>query len=327
MDLGSSSDDREWTEYQELMDNPETQDDGKALSKLKSLHDAVRDRDEDTVRSLLDHGVSLRTKTSDGQTPLHLAVNNDDKSMAQLLLERGADAEAADGNGKKALYAMTESDNLALVELLLHFGANVESFNLETKRTAFFQAAEMGHIAVAEVLLKNRADIDTKTSNGHTPLFSAVIRGDLKIAKFLLRHGASKKVQDEDGQTMEDFATKNIAMMNLLHSPQLVQGPSITNPKKNANLPFTAPSLPVDQVDKLNACHGFQATIVDFFEGENEQRIEVWSSIYEILYGKGPESIMASARRTEMGEQQPRFRWYHLPANNVWCPSIFQFKT
>lgn len=74
----------------------------------------------------------------------------------------------------------------------------------------------------------------------------------------------------------------------------------------------------LDDLDMLNACNGFKATIVDFCLGDPDQRIQASPSMYEILYGKGAEAIMASAKEeAKLGAQQRLFRWYHLPANNV----------
>jgi hypothetical protein len=72
--------------------------------------------------------------------------------------------------------------------------------------------------------------------------------------------------------------------------------------------------------EKRAACHGFEATIVDFFLDnfkDEEQRIMDTAPIHEILYGKGPERIMLEARGDRLHRQTRAFRWYHLPANNV----------
>ncbi|EHK99296.1 hypothetical protein M7I_4862 [Glarea lozoyensis 74030] len=45
--------------------------------------------------------------------------------------------------------------------------------------------------------------------------------------------------------------------------------------------------------------------------------------MYEVLYGDGPEAIMTKARGNKMKGENPKFRWYHLPANNIeWVEAL-----
>jgi hypothetical protein len=182
---------------------------------------------------------------------------------------------------------------------------------------------ENGHVAVAKSLLRAGADIDARSPSGLTPLFCAVRRRDVQLVEYLLEHGANKKLHLDNGQKVDDFAKGNATIVALLQSSQVLQGPSIKNPKStNSERRFIqTPSLPAE-VDKQDACHGFEATIIDFFLGDREERIQMSASIYDVLYGKGAEAIMESERVALMGEQQAQFRWYHLPANNVGIPLI-----
>ncbi len=303
----------------------ETNDDAESDLKRKSLVllEKAHVGDEKAVQQLLLEGADLRASDPDGRTALHLAVDIGHESLIQLLLEKGADIEAAAQNGSKPLYLAAKSGNDAVVKLLLQYNATVESSNVATGTTALYQAVENQHIAVARTLLEHGADIDSRIPTGHTPLFSAVIHRNLELAQLLLKYGTNKKIRSEDGRTVEDFARGHSAMMDLLRSDQLLEGPKIKKSRTNSELRFVhLPSLPADQPDKLTACHGFEATIVDFFVRDSEQRIQVSSSIYEILYGKGPEAIMNSAKGTTSSGEEPRFRWYHLPANNVCNSSV-----
>jgi ankyrin repeat protein len=135
----------------------------------------------------------------EGETVLHLAVGAGDSAMVQLLFEKGADGEAVDTNGVKPLFLAVKSGNVALVDLLIKYKVNVESINEKLRHTAFYQAIENESEAVAELLLDNGADIDANAPNGHTALFSAVINGNLEPVTFLLRRGANKKIELEDG--------------------------------------------------------------------------------------------------------------------------------
>ncbi|KAK2760347.1 hypothetical protein FQN54_002416 [Arachnomyces sp. PD_36] len=282
------------------------------------LLEAVQNQNESAVKNLLNKDANLGVKNRDGKTALRLAIEKHDKPVTLLILENGADTETAANDGAKPLHIAANSGDFELVELLLAFNADIESLDDSNEHTALNYAVESGHTAVAELLLQKGANVDARTLFGHTPLLNAVIHSDLRLVELLLQHGANKKLRLHDGRTAEDLAIGDNTMVDLLRADYLIQGPSISNPKSSQ--PTQAPRaafLPPDRTEKLNACHGFEASIVDFFLGDREQRIQVSSSVYEVLYGKGPNAIMASAKGEKLDGQKPRFRWYHLPANNL----------
>ncbi|QSS48970.1 serine/threonine-protein kinase ripk4 [Histoplasma capsulatum var. duboisii H88] len=277
--------------------------------------EVVSEGNEDELLRLLDNGVDLRAVNGDGLTALHLAVVNDHELLAELLLKAGSNAESASHNGSKPLYIAAELGSLALVNLLLRFNADVESHNDETGYTAFHQALLNGHAGVAMALLEKKANIDALTPGGHTPLFSAVMHDDLEITEFLLDNGANKYLRDDNGETVDKLATSD-HMLELLRSDRVLHGPPIERGREKPEIHYTVPSLPTEETDKFNSCQGFQGTIIDFFLEGTEKRIEKTASVYDMLYGKGPEAIMNSAKKSKM-DKQASFRWYHLPANNI----------
>jgi len=263
-------------------------------SESLRLLDEIRNKNVNATRRLLDEGASLGVKDKDGHTVLGLAIRNEDASMIQLLIEKGADLEAADDEGCSPLYLAVQSSNIDMVELLLKFNPNVALLNAKTGKTAFHQAIEDGNESIAELLLDARADIDARCPDGQTALYIAVNSGSLDLVGFLLRHGANKKITLENGKTIEDIAEGDNAMIQLLQSSQLIEGPLTKNPTTNQEARYIyTPSPPADDFDKLHACQGFEATIVDFFVGDRERRLPVSSPIYDILYGKGPEAIVS----------------------------------
>ncbi|PBK88688.1 hypothetical protein ARMGADRAFT_875302, partial [Armillaria gallica] len=58
------------------------------------------------------------------------------------------------------------------------------------------------HTHIVEMLLRSsRADVNSKGSNGRTPLMVAVSRGIIPIAEALLKHpGIDVLVRDDDGK-------------------------------------------------------------------------------------------------------------------------------
>lgn len=69
--------------------------------------------------------------------------------------------------------------------------------------TALHYAARSGHRAVCELLLRNGAEVDSKTrSGGVTPLQRAAMCGRVEVVRLLVETGrAHVRVQDVDGKT------------------------------------------------------------------------------------------------------------------------------
>jgi ankyrin repeat protein len=67
--------------------------------------------------------------------------------------------------------------------------------------TPLHWAAWTGHKAVAELLLKNKAEVNARTNHGNTPLHDAALKGHKDIAKLLLAKKAEVNAGDKNGMT------------------------------------------------------------------------------------------------------------------------------
>lgn len=63
----------------------------------------------------------------------------------------------------------------SIVNLLIEKGANVHAESERVGDTPLHMAAVFGHEKVAEILVRNGANIDVLNRNRHTPLHSGVI--------------------------------------------------------------------------------------------------------------------------------------------------------
>ena len=84
----------------------------------------------------------------------------------------------------------------------------------------------MGHEAVVELLLKNGAYIESKsTSNGRTPLFHAVMSRHMTITKLLLGNGADMESKDASGETPRSYAAERglTAILELIRHSQITR--------------------------------------------------------------------------------------------------------
>ena len=57
-------------------------------------------------------------------------------------------------------------------------------------------------------LLSSGADVNYTTSDGTTPLMTAISNGNMKVARELLKRGADPSVRDNHGTTLIQLALK-----------------------------------------------------------------------------------------------------------------------
>ncbi|RYO80935.1 hypothetical protein DL766_007498 [Monosporascus sp. MC13-8B] len=155
------------------------------------------------------------------------------------------------------------------------------------------------------------------------PLHRAVMNGNIEIVKLLLQHGADIGIRGKDGRSAQQVADEqNVAeLAALLRSGLLLEGPAIKNEEaKQRDLPSVdSQALPPPRGNpaKMAACKAFEATIIEFYTEDREQRYQQSAPIYELLYGKGPQGILGAERPESVAGKTANFTWYHLPANNM----------
>ena len=83
-----------------------------------ALHYAAWQGHTVAAGTLIDLGVAIDVKDSDGWTPLHKAAHRGDVKMVRLLLSRGADKAATDSIGLTALQKASDKNRKELEPLL-----------------------------------------------------------------------------------------------------------------------------------------------------------------------------------------------------------------
>ncbi|XP_076285725.1 uncharacterized protein LOC143211701 isoform X2 [Lasioglossum baleicum] len=168
----------------------------------KRLFDAVKYDDFGEVQCLINQGVSVKVKDSDGQTLLQCAVSNGKLKVVQYLVEKGADVTERNGSGDAPLHYATKSDKLEVVQYLVEKGADVNVKD-NSGRTPLHYAADHGTLEVVRYLIEEiNGNINVKDNNGQTPLHFAAKSDKLEVVKYLIEEkGANVNVKDNDGQT------------------------------------------------------------------------------------------------------------------------------
>jgi len=138
-----------------------------AETPLDDLGRAALRGDAEAVRSLLDRGADVESKTRIGSyTPLHLASRGGHVLIMRMLLEAGANPRAVTTtSGATPLHLAAASIGGAeAVEALLAHGANPNARESSAGQTPLMFAAASNRAAAVRALLKGGADPGLRTS-------------------------------------------------------------------------------------------------------------------------------------------------------------------
>jgi len=162
------------------------------------MHHAANAGHADCVEMLIKHKANVHCKDKDSSTPLHMACTNLNLDMVKALLNAGADPNALDKNGTP-LHNLCEARDFEGVDALDR-----------TKKD------HNGAHEVAEYLLTHGAQPNAKNRSGRTALHQAVQKGNVDLARVLMKYGANKTQRDGLGMTPFDFAEGNKEMKAIL---------------------------------------------------------------------------------------------------------------
>ena len=128
---------------------------------------AISYNQSQVVKSLIKLGVNINGVCTLSKTPLHVATLIGSEEIVRLLIQGGVNMNSRDGQGYTTLH-----QSIILSE---------------------------GPTSIVKILLQNDADIDFQDYDGNSPLHLAVNVWKSEYALFLMRHGASLKIKNQNG--------------------------------------------------------------------------------------------------------------------------------
>ena len=172
------------------------------------LVNAVKNRDQDAVRSLLKERVDVNTPEADGATPLAWAAHWNDAGVADLLIVAGANVNAANAYGVTPLSLACTNGSAAMVQRLLRAGADVNA-TLPTGETVLMTCARTGNVEAVTALLNRGANPDARdVERGQTALMWAIAENHIDAARALVAKGADFRIRSKGGFTAFLFAAQ-----------------------------------------------------------------------------------------------------------------------
>ena len=165
------------------------------LTPAEALCEAVRQQDASRVQSLLDRHPELRQKINDplpdygfGENALFAAVQRSDRATIDVLLKAGADVNRRSDWWAGGFGVMDDCDP-SLVDFLVERGAVIDAH----------AAARLSMTAkLSELIAADPSAVHARGGDGQTPLHFASC---VEIAELLLKNGADIDARDIDHES------------------------------------------------------------------------------------------------------------------------------
>ena len=176
------------------------------------------------VKWFLEKGATVACKDSRGWNTLHHAARGGDTDIISLIHTHLPNIDSKTGEGDTPLMLATLWGKLRAVKWFLEKGASVACENNVGWNTLHC-AAQGGVTDIISLIHTHLPNIDSKTSNGYTPLMVAASHGELLAVKWFLEKGATVACENNMGWNTLHYAamggdTDNISLIHT-HLPNI----------------------------------------------------------------------------------------------------------
>lgn len=168
-----------------------------------ALNSAMWQQNDQKLISLLEQGVDINTRNSDGWTLLHIASDQGKPAFVRLLLNRGADPSIKTNYGKTAfdVAGSAQIKQMLTDAMAARGGGGLPTFDPAKAWTEARWAIEYNQQDELARLLDTGLDVNARNSDGWTLLMVAAWKGSLKSVEYLVGRGADQRARNNKGET------------------------------------------------------------------------------------------------------------------------------
>jgi ankyrin repeat protein len=319
--------------------------------RMNALHVAALSGGDSVLRYLLNRGADPSLRNSNGDTVLHVAVSSGNAAGVRALLDPHDSPRAYNpkdllevknnsGETAWALAIISTFRNAEVVQTFLQYPESIDLTLNEIESSILWAAKHREIHDLVRLQLRRRPstfleDLNTKLSavlhrDSWTALHWASYHGHRYLVGRLIQSGGNKvEVARASARKMVELILAHLNQpgdlksdyddtLHMLRYPDIQLDPDIIETSNLDQLNQRPTHAGVSQKD----LEGFDGRIVDFYaaEGDIPTFLPQSRSVHQVLYDHGPEQIMDRVRMSRdmrFGLQNLKFRWIHLPANNV----------
>ena len=152
------------------------------------------------------------TYSKDGKSLLMIAVENDSHNVLDMILIRGAYLEEEIEDGRTPIFYVRSSE--ALNKLVIA-GADINKLD-NKKESVISYFIKNKPFEYSEYLVIAGANLDVENDEGWTPIFDAVVSGNIKLVELMLERGGDFKKEDIYGNIPIFYTNDENMLLKLL---------------------------------------------------------------------------------------------------------------
>ena len=152
------------------------------------------------------------TYSKDGKSLLMIAIENDSHNVLDMILVRGAYLEEEIEDGRTPIFYVRSSE--ALNKLVIA-GADINRLD-NKKESVISYFIKNKPFEYSEYLVLAGANLDIESSEGWTPIFDAVVSGNIKLVELMLERGGDFKKEDIYGNIPIFYTNDENMLLKLL---------------------------------------------------------------------------------------------------------------
>jgi ankyrin repeat protein len=139
-----------------------------------------------------------------------MAVRRREYETVKALLEAGVNPNLRSASSSPALVYPATSGAIDMVRILLKAGADPNCRGLNNGGTPLCFATDAWHVDIVKELIQAGADPNMECNDGTTALFRAVGWGNVELVRILLNSGARPDIPRNDGKTILRLAQEQL---------------------------------------------------------------------------------------------------------------------
>ena len=163
--------------------------------------------DLEIVKFLIENNADINKKNPEGNTAFLIALINREDDVARFLLQKGAEIKDKNYSDYTPLMAASWAGNYKIVKALIKRNVDLNEISDDGYGySALWSALSNNQLKIAKYLIRHGADVNLIYINRYTVLHLATRNKQREIVKLLLSKNADASIKNNEGKTPIDIA-------------------------------------------------------------------------------------------------------------------------